>query len=1052
MAAGVDEQERAPARHRSWPHRAQRIAIGIALVLLVALIGLWLARKPIASGVIDRTLAAKGVPASYGIADLGFGEQRLTNVVIGDPSDPDLVADWIETETSIGLSGAAVTGIRAGHVRLRGRLIDGRVSFGTIDRLLPPPSGKPFSLPQLDVDVDDARIRLETPIGTLGLKVTGAGRLNDGFTGRVAAVANSLTPGGCSVERFRAAVAIRITQGSPHVMGPIRAGAIGCGETQARAPAATVDATLSPALDRWRGRAEVAGDALRNPGATARAMHGTIDFAGAAEGTSGNLNLAVRDVRGAPGRAQRVTLDGAYRMARASGFEGRFGVEHAALAPAMLARLDGLAGGEGTPLAPLAEKLRGALRMGARDLSVQGALAVHLPGQGGTVRVSELSLRAASGAAVTLTGASGIAYDWPNGGIRLDTDVAMSGGGLPEARIALRQARAGAPVTGQAILAPYAVAGARLALTPVHFSAAPGGATRITTRATLSGPLGNGSVTDLSVPIDARWNGRGTLSVDPACAPVSFRRLAVSGLTLDPARLNLCPTGPALISVADGTIDGGARIGAARLTGRLGTSPVTLAASGATVALGQRGFTLANVATRIGSPDRVTRLNFASIAGRLSAGAVTGSFSGGAGQIANVPLLLGAAAGDWSLRGGALRLTGTLGVSDAQTATPRFKPMVAHDVALGLVDDRITATGTLNEPTRHVKVADVTIHHDLAKGSGDADLAVPGITFTKDFQPELLTPVTFGVIADVRGTVTGSGHVGWSQAGVTSTGAFSTESTDLAAAFGPVTGIKGTIHFTDLLSLKSAPGQIATVASINPGIPVTDGRFVYQTYPNSRVQVTSGVWPFAGGTLTLEPTLLDFGKQGARRLTFRIEAMNADKFLQQFDFKNLDATGVFDGVLPMVFDDKGGNIVNGHLTVREGGGTIRYVGDISQKDLGFWGNLAFGALKSLKYRSLDIVMNGPLAGEMVTEVRFAGISQGEGAKTNFIIRRLQRLPFVFNIRIKAPFRGLLDSAQSFYDPSRLIERNLPQLLEEQRRQTGAPSSPPVQTPDSRIVP
>ena len=89
-------------------------------------------------------------------------------------------------------------------------------------------------------------------------------------------------------------------------------------------------------------------------------------------------------------------------------------------------------------------------------------------------------------------------------------------------------------------------------------------------------------------------------------------------------------------------------------------------------------------------------------------------------------------------------------------------------------------------------------------------------------------------------------------------------------------------------------------------------------------------------------------------------------------------------------------------------------------------------------------MNGPLAGEMVTEVKFSGVSQGAGAKSTFVIRRLQRLPFVFNVRIQAPFRGLLDSAQSFYDPSRLIERNLPQLLQQQQQS--------IQPTDSRIVP
>jgi hypothetical protein len=34
---------------------------------------------------------------------------------------------------------------------------------------------------------------------------------------------------------------------------------------------------------------------------------------------------------------------------------------------------------------------------------------------------------------------------------------------------------------------------------------------------------------------------------------------------------------------------------------------------------------------------------------------------------------------------------------------------------------------------------------------------VPGITFTKEFQPELLTPVTKGVIEDVRGPISGTG-------------------------------------------------------------------------------------------------------------------------------------------------------------------------------------------------------------------------------------------------------------------------------------------------------
>jgi hypothetical protein len=44
---------------------------------------------------------------------------------------------------------------------------------------------------------------------------------------------------------------------------------------------------------------------------------------------------------------------------------------------------------------------------------------------------------------------------------------------------------------------------------------------------------------------------------------------------------------------------------------------------------------------------------------------------------------------------------------------------------------------------------------------------------------------------------------------------------------------------------------------------------------------------------------------------------------------------------------------------------------------------------------------------------------------------------------------LLDSAASFYDPSRLIQRNLPQLLERQNR---VPAPPIIQPPANETMP
>ncbi len=165
-------------------------------------------------------------------------------------------------------------------------------------------------------------------------------------------------------------------------------------------------------------------------------------------------------------------------------------------------------------------------------------------------------------------------------------------------------------------------------------------------------------------------------------------------------------------------------------------------------------------------------------------------------------------------------------------------------------------------------------------------------------------------------------------------------------------------------------------------------------------------------------------------------------------FDNLDATGTFDGTLPMIFDANGGRIEGGELHARAGG-HIAYVGEVSRQDVGLWGNMAFQALKSLNYKQLTIRMNGPLAGEMITDIGFAGVSQGKGTKSNFLIRRLARLPFIFNVRISAPFRELLDSVQSWYDPRRLVERNLRSLIEEQNRAEEA-AGPVVQPHESAL--
>ena len=117
---------------------------------------------------------------------------------------------------------------------------------------------------------------------------------------------------------------------------------------------------------------------------------------------------------------------------------------------------------------------------------------------------------------------------------------------------------------------------------------------------------------------------------------------------------------------------------------------------------------------------------------------------------------------------------------------------------------------------------------------------------------------------------------------------------------------------------------------------------------------------------------------------------------------------------------------------------------VSQEDLGFFGNLAFAALRSLQYDHLAVTLNGPLSGSLITGLQFDGLAQGAGAKRNILARAIAGLPFVFKIRIDAPLRQLLGSARSFSDPSLLVEQNLGLLYREQLKETGVD---PLTTPN-----
>ena len=1028
----VDETETVevePRRGRRWPLVLSAILLLVALALLIA----WLLRSSIAADFIDRELARRGVQATYQVKSIGFRRQRLENLVIGDPWAPDLTARWVEVELSWGgFRRPKVALITARGVRMRGRIVGGRVSLGQVDRLLPPPSGLPFRLPDQRIDVADAAIRLETPAGPIGIGLEGRGNLSNGFRGHMAAVGRSLRFRECVVAAPRAAVAVSVDRLRPTFRGPVLIDRVQCEDDFALArPRFDVELTLAQAFNSWSGRSRIEASGMQAGPHRLASLRANVTVDGNIRDMRGEIDLVSGPAAVASFRAAASRVTGTYALSPRHGdvtVTGDIGLRGLTLAGPLRPVVAALRSTDGTPVGPIGRQLADALiRFSEGGAEARARLhVVNRDGQG-NVQFADLDVAARSGARLRAVGGSGITFSWPSNALRTDGDFTLAGGGLPAARFTLRQARPGGPIQGRGRVAPMAAGGSQLALGEIRFTASPDGTTRIDTLAVVSGAFRGGRIDGLAVPIRGRL-ASGSFAFGETCMPAAFRRFQFRGLVLGPSRLPLCPTGPALVWKAPGgRVQGGGELHGARFSGTLGRTPIAADAGRIRFGLAGSEFAARDVAVRLGRGQTVQRFQAAELSGRLDRGGIAGAFAGLSARLAAVPLLIDEGAGQWQVRGGGLALEGRIQVSDERDP-PRFNPVVSDDFRLTLVRNRIHATGWTKHPASGTRILQATIDHDLGTGAGRALLEVPGIRFALDgLQPEHLTRLTVGVIALVEGPLTGRGEIAWRPGHTTSSGTFSTESANFAAAFGPVEGLTTTVRFTDLLRLESAPGQVAQIAMIRAGIDVSNGTIRYQLRPGSQVQIEGGQWPFAGGELLLQPALLDFSKPETRYLTFQVVGLQAAQFIDQAGLTAIDLTGTFDGVLPMQFDVRGARIVGGRLEARPGGGTLSYAGIVNRANMPMAARLAFDALRSMRYSRLEIRLDGALAGEFLSRIRLEGLSAAN--RQNFIVRQFARIPFRFNISIRGPLRAVIGITRDMKDPSILIQPVLPEALQ-----------------------
>lgn len=1040
-----------------------RIAFGIAAVALVGGSASWISRERLVGDVIDDYLAESGVVARYDIVSITPRTQVIENLVIGDPARPDLFVRRLVVELGVGWAGPEVRRVTLEGARVRASYTAGKLSLGALDPLIFTDSTEPPALPAINVAVRDARGLLESDYGAVGVKLEGEGRLDDGFAGMLAATAPGAGIDGCRAETATLYGKLTTKGGAPQLDGPLRLAELDCGGAELQRADIGTRLRLTRDFAGAEGDFVLEGAGLGYQALSGAALTGTARLTWSGEGLVLAHDLALGDVRAGQTRIARLGSEGTWRGS-SDASRGQWQGEvrgtglsaAAALGPALV---QAERGAEGTLAAPLIAKLRGGLAAALDGASFAAEALVRHKGEGQngeglSLVIPEAFLASRSGERVLAL--SQVSARMAGGGLTgLKGNILAGGAGLPALNGRMEQDADGR-WSARLAMAEYQAGANRLAIPRLMLRQEAGGAIRFEGLASASGDLPGGAVSGLDVPLEGRWSAAGGVTLGTRCTALRFRSLSVSGLALPGQSLTLCPESGAPLLAYDDSLKLAARTGPLALVGRLNDSPVSLAADSAVLRY-PAPFAVENLVARIGAAGSEVRFSAASLTGSL-AGDIAGDFAGGAARLDAVPLDLGAMAGRWTYADGALRVEeGAFTLTDRPSeGLPRFNPLAARGGMLTLADNRITAEARLRHPDSDKLVAVVTIAHDLDSAAGNAQLSVPGLAFDPRLQPEDLSPLAKGVIAFASGSVSGAGRIDWTGEDITSSGSFTSEGLDFAAAFGPVRGLSGRVVFSDLLNLTTAPDQTVNIAAINPGIEVLAGTVQFEVKDGTLLALEDARFPFMGGQLVMRPLDMDFSRPEERRYVFEIIGLDAATFVTEMELTNLSATGTFDGTVPIVFDTDGnGRIEGGLLLSREGGGNVAYIGELTYEDLGAMGNYAFQALRSLDYRQMSIGLNGKLAGEIITNFDFDGVRQGAGASQNFITRRLAKLPIRFKVNVRSEnFYELATMVRSFWDADYLgnpVDKGL--LKAENGRFVPAnPARKPVQPPESESQP
>lgn len=772
------------------------------------------------------------------------------------------------------------------------------------------------------------------------------------------------------------------------------------------------------------------------------ALRFEADLTGREGLVSGPVLFELAQARLPQGEAGSVRMTGKvrYREGEPPGLTGDAAVVSARLASQLRAKVTEPVRFPGM-LSDHAAALRAALERALDGFDMQGGFSVARGEDGWAIGLTgPVRMEAVSGLQVAVdvpAGAEWLAWSADERSVRGSIDV--SGGGLPAVHADITEF----VLTGEGMrlkaedvdIAPWRAGARTISADLVSLSYDSRGAH---VRAGLRGRLGLAgqvsgldlAATSLTGALSIEENGRGwqVESPDRTCLRLDTQGLKFGAVAVLPAGTEVCPENGAFLRPGGAGLEGAARLGTLVLPLELSSGGGALTLAGARVDwASSEGVTLSAVADTLSLPLTISEKTLSIEAGlprigvstrpgaapRISARMEGAEFGG-----TLIPAIMSAerfsfdgASGREGL-GGHIRAEG-VSIRDYRD-DPLYQPLGA-DLTAELTGSHLHMTGPLRLAQGGITVADSEVQIDLQSLDGTAQLVSRRLAFQPGgLQPLLLSDRLRGVFTDARGDLSARADLVIEGGRVSGTGEVTVADFGFQTnRLGRVRGVNGKVVFDDLLNLTTAPDQVITVGSLNPGVPLVNGRIVFRLDDGKTLAVDSAAFPFAGGALALSPVDWVLGGE-TQHLEVTAQGIELAALVEVLKLPNTEASGTVAGRFPIDVDGTKILVRDARLRADADGGRIAYQGPVSDAAAAgeSGARMAFEALKDFDFTVLELGLDGDVADRMTVSVLLQGVSR-RGIPYGPDGQVVTGQPFEFNIAVTSALADLFRNAQYY---------------------------------------